>query len=104
MKNRSRGSRELLQEAHVAVEEQLDIVNTVLEHGDALDAHAECEAGNLLRVVAIVFMELEDFRVHHAAAKQLDPATCFAQTARLITDFARSATLEATDLDVGAGL
>jgi hypothetical protein len=45
---------ELFEEAHVAGVEVADVGDAVLDHGDALDAHAESEAGDLFRVVGIV--------------------------------------------------
>jgi hypothetical protein len=47
-----RSTLELAQEAQVVGVEVAHILYVVLEHGDALDAHAECESGVLLGVVA----------------------------------------------------
>src|SRR3989442_12709156 len=63
--------RELAQEAHVVLEEELDIADAVFPHGETLDAHAEGEAGKLLGVVV---HEAIDGWVHHAGAEQLNPA------------------------------
>src|SRR5215469_12410773 len=46
--------RELLQKPHVAFVEQLDLLDFILQDGDALYAHAEGEARNPRRVVAVV--------------------------------------------------
>ena len=73
-----RRMRELLEEAQVVLVEQADVVDAVLQHRDALDAHAEREAGDLLRVVADRF---EDRRMHHAAAEDLEPAGLLADAA-----------------------
>ena len=70
--------RELLEEAQVVLVEQPDVVDAVLQHRDALDAHAEREAGDLLRVVADRF---EHGRMHHAAAEDLEPAGLLADAA-----------------------
>src|SRR4029453_18422533 len=48
------GSRELSEEAQVVLEEQSQIVDAVLQHRDALDAHPECPAGEILGIVADV--------------------------------------------------
>ena len=71
-------SGKLLQEAQVVLVEQPDVVHAVLQHGDALHAHAEREAGDLFRVVAD---GLEHGRVHHAAAENLEPAGLLAGAA-----------------------
>src|SRR5436309_2420749 len=51
------GSRELLEEAQVVLEEQPEIVDAVLQHRDALDAHPEGPARELLRIVADIRSE-----------------------------------------------
>ena len=55
-----------------------DVVDAVLEHGDALRAEAEGEAGVLVRVVADAG---EDAGMHHAGAHDLDPAAVAADAA-----------------------
>ena len=60
----------LPQETHVVLEELPDVFDAVLEHGQAFDAHTECEARVLFRVY---FHGLEDARVHHARAEDLQP-------------------------------
>src|SRR5690242_1691620 len=69
------GSRELLQEAHVVLEKDLEVIDAVLQHGEAVDAHAEGEAADLLRVV---IDKAVDGRIDHAGAEELDPARAFA--------------------------
>src|SRR5437588_2378155 len=91
-------SRELLQKSHVALKEQLDVVNPVFQHGDALHAHTEGEAAYVRGIIAVVLHELENVRVNHAAAQDFDPSAHLAQAATA------AATLEATNLHVGAGL
>src|SRR5437879_2516748 len=62
---------ELPQEAQVVLEEQAEIVDPVLEHRDAVDAHAERPAGDVFRVIADV---AQHARVHHARTEDLEPA------------------------------
>ena len=70
--------RPLPEEAQVVVEEEADVVDAVLEHGDSLDAHAERPASHGLGVVAHV---PEHVRVHHARAEDLEPAVLLADPA-----------------------
>src|SRR5208337_3951055 len=91
-------SRKLLQEAYVALVEQLDLFHLVLEDRDALHAHAERKPADLRRVVAVLLHEIEDVGVHHAAAKQLDPAAALALAATF------AAAENTAYLHVGAGL
>ena len=88
--------RKLLQEAHVAVEELLDVIDVVGHHGQPLDAHAEGEAAELFRVVAD---EAEDVGIDHARAEQFDPAALLAGTAAL----ASAERAGDGDLDAGFG-
>src|SRR5437867_3127418 len=87
--------RELLQEPQIVFVEQPDVVDAVLQHGDALEPEAERETGDLLRVVAD---GLEDGWMHHAAAKDLEPPRVLAGPA------ARAGAALATDVDLGARL
>src|SRR5580692_8146015 len=91
-------SCELPQETHIALVEQLNLFDFVLQNCDALHAHTEGEAGDLRRVVAAVFHELKDIRIDHAAAQQFDPAAVLALPA------AFAAAEDAAHLHVGAGL
>src|SRR3984957_19397861 len=68
-------SWKLPQEAHIILKKYLDIVDTVLEHGQAVDADSKGEAADLLR---IVFDEAVDGGIHHARAEQLNPARALA--------------------------
>src|SRR5882724_2840448 len=88
----------LLQKPHIPLIEQLNIINPILQHGDALNAHTKGEAADLRGVVTAAFNRLEDIGVNHAASQQLDPAARLAQTAAFAPAF------EAGDLHVCAGL
>src|SRR5688500_15580114 len=61
---------ELAEEADVVLDEQADVVDAVLAHGDPLDAEAEGPAGVFFGVDAA---RLEDVGVDHPAAAELDP-------------------------------
>ena len=67
---------ELLEELQVVLEHQADVVDAVLQHGDALDANAEGEAGILIRVNVAV---LQHLAVDNTAAQNFDPAGVLAQ-------------------------
>ena len=62
---------ELLEELQVVLEHQADVVDAVLQHGDALDANTEGEAGILIRVNVAV---LQHLAVDNTAAQNFDPA------------------------------
>ena len=74
----------VVQPAHVGVEEGAQVRHAVLQHGDAVDAHAPGEALHLLRIVAA---EPDDVRVDHAAAQNLQPVVALAE-ADLVADAA----------------
>src|SRR5215470_19115897 len=88
-------SRELSQEAQVVLEEQPEVVDSVLEHRDPLDPHAERPAGDYLGIVADV---AQDLRMHHARTQDLEPAALLAEPA------ARAAADEAQHVDLGRRL
>src|SRR5436190_16740073 len=67
-------SRKLFQKSHIPLKEQLQIIQTVLQHCDSVYAHAEGEARNLFRIVTVVPYEIEDVGVHHATAEDLYPS------------------------------
>ncbi len=71
---------ELAQEAHIAFKQHAQVGHVVLQAGNALDAHAEGEAGVHLGVDA---RHAKDVRVHHAAAQDLDPTGALAHAALL---------------------
>src|SRR6267142_5149757 len=60
----------LLQEPHVVFVEEANVVDAITDHRDAFDAEAERPAGPDFGIVADV---LEDLRMHHAAAGDLQP-------------------------------
>src|SRR5690348_6459657 len=74
MENRN-SSWELGEEADVVLEEDLEVVDAVLEHRQAVHAHAESEAADLFRVV---IHKAVDGGIDHARAEKLDPAGAFA--------------------------
>jgi len=85
----------LMQKPHIALKEQLQIIEPILQHGDAVHAQAKGEAGNLLRVITILLHKLEDIWIDHAAAQDLDPAGLFAGTASIEPPLPASPTDEA---------
>src|SRR3982075_671539 len=77
---------ELLQKTHVSGVEVAYVGDAVLDHGDALYAHAEGEAGDLFGVVGVVGGVLfvlffgdgdEHGGFDHAPAEEFDPAAVF---------------------------
>src|SRR5690242_3844975 len=62
---------ELAEEPQVVFNEQADVMNSILPHGDPFDAKTEGPAGVDFRVDSDGF---EDIRMHHPAAAKLDPA------------------------------
>src|SRR6266581_6225783 len=86
---------ELRQEPQIVLEEQADVVDAVLEHGDAIDPEAEREPGVALRVVPHL---LEDGGVDHAGSPHLDIAGSLATAA------ARARAEDARDVVFRAGL
>ena len=87
--------RELAQEALVALEEEAQVREAVLQQRHAVDPEAEREARVLLGIDRDA---LQDARVHHARAHDLDPARALALSA------ARSLAEDAAHRDVHAGL
>src|SRR5580658_1572178 len=71
----SRSSRELSQEAHIVLKENLNVVDLVFQHGEAVDAHAEGEAADFFGVVVD---EAVDGGIDHACTEEFDPAGAFA--------------------------
>src|SRR5580765_4822556 len=61
---------ELPQESHVVLVKQPDVVDTIAQHRDAFDAEAEGPTAPHFRIITDV---LEDLRMHHAAAGDLQP-------------------------------
>src|SRR5262245_22397940 len=91
----TRISCELAEEAQVVLEEEADVVDPVLEHGHALDAHAERPPGDVFGIVAHV---AQDLRMHHARTQDLQPARLLAYPT------ARARAGEAEDIDLGRRL
>src|SRR5580698_6160595 len=91
---------ELTEEAHVAGVELADFADAVLHHGDAFDAHAESEAGDLFGIVGRLFFgsEGEDGGIDHAASEKLDPSGLLAFAASI------ASAEDAADLNVGGWL
>src|SRR5437867_698276 len=75
-------SCELAQEAQIVLEEETDVVDAVLEHGDALDAHPEGPTGDFFGIVADVPQHL---RVDHARAEDLEPTGLLAHATAVAT-------------------
>jgi len=71
-------SWELAKEAHIVLKKDLDVVDAVLEHGQAIHAHAEGEPADFL---CIVVHEAIDGGIDHASAEEFDPAGAFALAA-----------------------
>src|SRR4030065_656964 len=68
----------LLQESQVVLVEQPQVVPPIAHHREALNTESESKAGIALAVDAHV---PEYFRMHHAAAQDLQPASPLAHTA-----------------------
>src|SRR5437667_4806496 len=96
------GSWELPQEADVVLEKDLDIVDAVLEHGQAVDADAEGKATDFFRVI---IHEAVDGGIDHAGAEEFNPGRTFALRARSATGGRAGSTAEgAGDVELDAGL
>ena len=82
---------ELAEEAGVVFDEEADIFDAVLDHGEAGEAHAEGVAGEFGGVEGVVAAGLvdggEDGRVDHAAAGDFDPFWGFAFDLEFHVDF-----------------
>src|SRR5579864_2464470 len=93
--------RKLPQEAHVVLKKDLDVVDAVLEHGQAIHAHAECEPADLFGVVV---HEAIDSGIDHARAEEFDPAGAFALAAGLTGGCRTAAAAEnARDVELHRG-
>src|SRR5829696_6760175 len=89
---------ELPQEAQVALEEEPEIRDAVLDHRHPIRAEPESETGVLLRVVADL---LEHGRVHHPGATRLEPAGALAHLAVGVLAVADKATHVHLDARLG---
>src|SRR5271168_5187562 len=67
-------SWKLFQEADVVLEKDLEVVDAVFEHRQAVHAHAEGEA---VHFFGVVVDEAVDGRVDHTGSKKFDPAGAF---------------------------
>src|SRR5690349_5409237 len=95
-------SWELAEEANVVLKKNLDVVDLVFEHGEAIDAHAEGEAADFFGVVVD---EAVDGGIDHAGAEEFDPARAFALGASAATcGCAAAAAEDAGDVKLDAGL
>ena len=95
-------SWELAEEADVILEEDLDVVDLVFEHGQAVDAHAKGEAADFFGVVVD---EAVDGGVDHACTEEFDPAGAFALGADATAGARAAAAAEdAGDVEFDAGL
>src|SRR6266850_1943055 len=66
---------ELPEEAHVVLEKDLNIIDAVLQHREAIDAYAEGEAADFFRVV---IHEAVDGGIDHARPEKFNPGCAFA--------------------------
>src|SRR5580692_4638849 len=99
---RSLWLRELTQEADIVLKENLNVVDLVFEHGEAVDAHAEGEATDFFGVVVD---EPVDGRIDHACTEEFDPAGAFAFRARAAGGACAAAAAEdAGDVELDARL
>src|ERR1700739_3588142 len=55
------------QKPYTPLKEILQIIYSILEQRQPVDAHAECESGNFFRIVSVVLHELEHVGIDHAA-------------------------------------
>ena len=85
----------MLQKTQIIGIEMPYVVDAVPQHRDSLRAHAECEAGVLIRVVAD---SSEHLRMHHSCAHDFKPAGLTAYAAAL------SAAAEAVNSHIHARL
>ena len=69
---------ELFEDALIPVKEQMNIIDTVFEHGDALKSGAEGKACPLIGIETAV---RDDTAVDHASAEDLYPAGPLAEAA-----------------------
>src|SRR5579864_2962312 len=93
--------RKLLQEPHISIEEQLNIVDAIFQNCDAFDAHAKRKPADF---PGIVIHEAINIRIDHAATQQLNPTAGLAVPAWPAVAVATAATKNAADLHIRAGL
>ena len=78
--NGLKGCLELLEETEVVLEVVAKVADLPLEHRDTLHTHTEGETAVLL---AVDSRRLEDIRIHHTAAHDLEPACSLADVTAL---------------------
>src|ERR1700722_710224 len=95
-------SWELAEKADVVLKENLDVVDLVFQHGQAVDAHAEGEAADFFGVIVD---EAVDGGVDHAGTEEFDPTGAFALGASAATcGRATAAAEDAGDVEFDARL
>ena len=73
---------ELVEEAHVVLEVEAEVTHTILQHCDTLNSHTKGKARIDLRVDTV---GLQDIRIYHTAAHNLQPAGTLTYRATLAT-------------------
>src|SRR5215472_290336 len=81
---------ELLQKSHIALKEQLQVIEAILQHGDAIGPHPKSKTRDSFRVVTVMFHELEHVRIDHAAAENFYPSCPFTGPARFLSSLPRA--------------
>lgn len=71
---------ELAEETHIIFREHAQVLDLVLEIGDALDTHTESITGINVGIYAASF---ENIRINHTATENLDPSRTLAEGASL---------------------
>src|SRR5258708_20514024 len=85
----------LLQEPHITLKEQLNIIHAVLQNRNPLHAHAEGKSRNFR---GIVIYKPIHIRIDHTAAEQFNPSAGLAVAARSAVTAALSITKNPTNL------
>lgn len=92
----------LSEKSEIVLEKKPNIVDTKLQHRDALHPHAKCESGDFFRVI---FDEAKNRRVDHSGAEYFQPASGFTNAAGLLGGIRSTAAAnEALNVDLRAGL
>src|SRR5439155_23459881 len=93
--------RELAEEAHVVLKKNLNIIDSVFQHSQAVDAEAEGEAADFLRLVVHKAL---DRGIDHARAKEFDPGRALAlSTGSAAGGGSRSAAERAGNVELDGG-
>src|SRR5256885_13501632 len=72
-------SRKLLQKPHIVLKKRLNVVDSVLQHCQPVDADAKCKSTHFSRVVSHKSVHR---RIDHPRAKQFNPSRALAFAAR----------------------